>query len=163
MNLAFLFSLPTRAACLGSNSKIAEMSAFILLEPHPKVLARSEKNFRERTNFKLRPPVRTFSGRYDLCYGEGDGLSRARRLRSFDGVWLKPAMEKIAIKQFFRIFLVLLAASSLQKSLWADFVASHQACSSDCEAITATTIHELTASDRRLPLKESKNFVAETY
>ena len=114
------------------------------------------------------------SGRYDLCYGEGDGLSRARRLRSFDGVWLKPAMEKIAIKQFFRIFLVLLAASSLQKSLWADSVASHQACSSDCEAITATNpgprlfllIGPALISVRLIvsyPLKESKNLVAETY
>src|SRR4029077_12399681 len=49
-------------------------------------------------------------------------------------------------KQFFRIFLVLLAASSLQSSRWADSIVSNQACSSNCEAVTAPTIHEQLAT-----------------
>lgn len=55
---------------------------------------------------------------------------------------MKPVTEKIASKHFFRIFLVLLAASSLQNPLWAGSIASNQACSSNCEGITAATIHE---------------------
>ena len=50
---------------------------------------------------------------------------------------MKPVIEKTASKQFFRIFLVLLAASSLQSSLWADSMVSNQACSSNCESVTA--------------------------
>ena len=59
---------------------------------------------------------------------------------------MKPVMVKIASKQFFRIFLILLAASSLQSSLWADSMASNQGCSSNCEAVTAPTIHKQLAT-----------------
>jgi hypothetical protein len=55
-------------------------------------------------------------------------------------------MVRIVSKQFFRIFLVLLAASSLESSVWAYSRVSNQDCSSNCEAVTAPTIHKQLAT-----------------
>ena len=97
MNLAFPFSLSTRAACCGPKLKLAEVTAFILLKLTSEDIGMKQKHL-EKDDFKLSAGSTHFlsrsafyllvawqdcsSRRYDLCYGEGDGY-RERSLKSF--------------------------------------------------------------------------------